>query len=286
MHRKLEHYDKIILQLNPLTDEINTIDNRLITIDIKELTIEYCKQLEQWQLQQIIINKIDKQKNEINLIRKTLNKLIDEQEASQQDINLIKKEIYQFNENLNNIEHTSFKINIQPLLINDNLIEIEEKSDLHSILSLPFKTIDFSEIKSLIIATNDQYLLIHQNLYLYLIDYDFKIIKKLPWHLERIKDICWSSTFHRFILTTENYGICFVYENAISLDNANCFKQEKFHSCTCSNTSLFLTVDDYGSSIMEYHLLPLIELIKQWKSPYTCTKDEYIDSIRYNNAKI
>ncbi|CAF1115485.1 unnamed protein product [Rotaria sordida] len=112
-----------------------------------------------------------------------------------------------------------------------------------------------------------------------------KIIKKLPWHLERIKDICWSSTFHRFILTTENYGICFVYENTISLDNANCFKQEKFHSCTCSNTSLFLTVDDYGSSIMEYHLLPSIELIKQWKSPYTCTKDEYIDSIRYNNEK-
>ncbi|CAF3862871.1 unnamed protein product [Rotaria sordida] len=152
LHLK-EHYDKIILQLNPLTDEINTIDNRLITIDIKELIIEYCKQLEQWrnechktidylfekkykELQQITINKIDKQKNEINLI---------------------KKEIYQFNENLNTIEHTSFKINIQPLLINDNLIEIEEKSDLHSILSLPFKTIDFSEIKSSIIATNDQY---------------------------------------------------------------------------------------------------------------------------------
>ncbi|CAF3019632.1 unnamed protein product [Rotaria sp. Silwood2] len=282
LHLK-EHYDIILAQLNPLTDEINAIDNRLIAIDIKDLIEECRKQLEEWrdkyyktidnlfeqkydELEQMIINKVDKQKDGISLTRRTITKLIEEQEASQQDINLIKTEIHQFNENVNNI--------------------CNKNADLHSVLSSTCKTIDFSGIKSPIIGTNDRYLLFHQNLYLCLIDYNFKIIKKLPWHFERIQDICWSSTLDRFILTTETCGICFVHENTISLDNANCLNNEKFHSCTCSNTSLYLTVDDYASAIIEYRLLPSIEIIKQWKSPDTCTNDEYIDCIRYNNDRL
>ncbi|CAF4670748.1 unnamed protein product, partial [Rotaria sp. Silwood2] len=120
LHLK-EHYDIILAQLNPLTDEINAIDNRLIAIDIKDLIEECRKQLEEWrdkyyktidnlfeqkydELEQMIINKVDKQKDGISLTRRTITKLIEEQEASQQDINLIKTEIHQFNENVNNIE--------------------------------------------------------------------------------------------------------------------------------------------------------------------------------------
>ncbi|CAF3561489.1 unnamed protein product [Rotaria sp. Silwood1] len=302
LHLK-EHNDMVIAQLNPLTDEINTIDNQLMTIDIKESIGECRKKLEEWrnkyyktidnlfeqkykEIEQIVINKIDKQKDEINLTRRTLTKLIQEEEASQQDVDLLKTEIHQLNENLNKIEHISFQINIQPLVIDDHIIQIQEKADLHSVLSLPFKTIDFPGIKSPIIASNDRYLLFHQNLYLCLIDYDYKIIKKLPWYLERIQDICWSSTLDRFILIVESCGICFVHENTISLDNSNCLKKGKFHSCTCSNTSLFLSVDDYMSTIIEYRLLPSIEIIKQWKSPDTCIQDEYIDCIRYNNETL
>jgi hypothetical protein len=37
---------------------------------------------------------------------------------------------------------------------------------------------------------------------------------------------------------------------------------------------------------MEYRLLPAIELVKQWKSPDICAKDEYIYNIRYNNETL
>ena len=76
-----EHNASLISQLNPLTDEINLLDNRLISIDIKTLT-ERSRQ----QLEQIVIEKITKQKNELNFIRIILTKLIEEQE-----IDLLKK---------------------------------------------------------------------------------------------------------------------------------------------------------------------------------------------------
>ena len=59
-----------------------------------------------------------------------------------------------------------------------------------------------------------------------------------------------------------------------------------FYSCTCSETSLFVTTDNHHSTIIEYRLLPSIELIKQWKFPNTCTKNEFISTIRYNNKKL
>lgn len=86
-------------------------------------------------------------------------------------------------------------------------------------------------------------------------------------------------------MLAEDYGICFVQENTISFDNEKIF-DDKFNSCTCSDTSLYLTFGNYGSPILEYRLLPSMELIKQWKSPDTCRKDEYISCIRYNNEKL
>jgi hypothetical protein len=304
LHLK-EHYDKFVSELNPLTDEINLLDNRLITIDIKILTEKSRQQLEQWrnecyqtidrffeekyqELEELIIGKISKQKNELSLIRTILTKLIEEQEASQQEIDLLKTKISQLNENLKNIEHLSIHTTIHPLSIDNNTIEIIENLHFLPTLSSPCKTIDCSQIKSPIIASNEQFLLFHEHSYLCLIDQNFKIIKKLPWNSGQIQDICWSSTINRFILTidNDNCGICFVHDNTISSENTKSLKNEKFHSCTCSNTSLFLSTDHYGSAIMEYRLLPSIELIKQWKSPDICAKDEYIDTIRYNNDQL
>jgi hypothetical protein len=37
---------------------------------------------------------------------------------------------------------------------------------------------------------------------------------------------------------------------------------------------------------MEFSLLPTIELVKQWQSPDTCTRDEVINGIVYNNGTL
>ncbi|CAF3610626.1 unnamed protein product [Rotaria socialis] len=302
LHLK-EHNDAFLSQLNPCADEINSVDYRLVSIDAQVLLQEYHKQLEEWrkasyktidqifeekskELERILIEKIDKQKIEINLVRDTITKLNEEAEASQLDVDLIKTKISRLNENLTNIEQISFKINTYPLIIDNNAVQIEEKKDLQTILSSPFKTIDFTDLGSPIIASNNKYLLLHQNSYLCLIDNEFKIFKKIPWHLKQIHDICWSSALDRFILTTETCGICYVHENSISLQDVECLTRQRFFSCSCSNTSLFLTTDTVGSSIIEFCLLPTIELSRQWQSPDTCTKDEYINRIRYSHGTL
>ncbi|CAF4550519.1 unnamed protein product, partial [Rotaria magnacalcarata] len=151
------------------------------------------------ELQRILIEKIDKQKIEINLVRDTITKLNEEAEASQHDLDLIKTKISRLHENLTSIEQISFKIHTYPLTVDDNAVQIEEKKDLQTILSSPFKTIDFADL---------------------------------------------------------------------------------------SSTSLFLTTDTVGSSIIEFCLLPTVELSRQWKSPDTCTKDEYINRIRYSHETL
>ncbi|CAF4594858.1 unnamed protein product, partial [Rotaria sp. Silwood2] len=55
---------------------------------------------------------------------------------------------------------------------------------------------------------------------------------------------------------------------------------------TCSDTVLFACTNEGASSIMEFTLFPAIELIKEWKYPLTCTKDEIINDIIYNNENL
>jgi hypothetical protein len=85
LHLK-EHYDTYISQLDPLTDEINSLGNRLIEIYMKLLIEKSRQQLEEWRdqcyqiidrffarksqkLEQIILDKIHQQNQEISFIR-------------------------------------------------------------------------------------------------------------------------------------------------------------------------------------------------------------------------
>lgn len=132
------------------------------------------------ELEEILFKKIHRQNSDINSIRTALTKFNQEQEVSQKEIDVLKTQIQQINENLNDIEYTSVQTNIHPLVLDNNLIEINENKDPSSILSLPFKTIEDLNIKSPIIASNDHLLLIHQQSYLCLINDQLEIIKKLP----------------------------------------------------------------------------------------------------------
>ena len=135
------------------------------------------------------------------------------------------------------------------------------------------------------IASNEQYLLMHQDPYLCLIDQDSKIIKQNFWNNGWIRDMCWSSTLYRFIIIT-NDNIYFVNEKLeyIRLLKEN-IKQIWF-SCTCSDESLYLSTCEWGSSIYELNLLSPIDLVQQWKSPLICQNYEGINDIKYNNETL
>jgi hypothetical protein len=83
-----------------------------------------------------------------------------------------------------------------------------------------------------------------------------------------------------------HYEVYLIDANAMLIQRIETILRRNWWSCTCSNTSLFLSTYEHGSSIMEFSFQPSIELIKEWKSPLTCHKDEFIKDIVYNNQTI
>ncbi|CAF1090783.1 unnamed protein product [Rotaria sordida] len=289
-------------QLNPLADSINALNHQFNTLCIHETTCDYHKKLEQWRLDcykkidqffeekcqefdQLVADILNKQRDKLTNIQSDISKLIHNKEITQQDIELFTSNISQLDDELKKIEHTNIQFNISPLIINDTLIYLrktnEKQIDL-SILSSIYKEIKYPPESYCPLACNDRLLLIHQAPNLCFMDTEMVIIKQILWSHDAIRDICWSSTLNRFIIIEEN-NIFLVNENTMSIENVETIEKRRWFSCTCSDTYLFLTTGVRGSSIVEFRLSPLITAMKEWKSPNTCTKDEFINGIVYKN---
>lgn len=132
------------------------------------------------------------------------------------------------------------------------------------------------------LASNDRFLIIHKESNLYLIDQELTVAKHSAWSHGNIYSICWSSTLARFIIISGE-TIFFLDERTLLVEKAQIDQNHKWGSCTCSNANLYITTWESGSSIMEYALPSPIQLVKQWKSPVTCSDQEIIQDIGYNN---
>jgi hypothetical protein len=133
-------------------------------------------------------------------------------------------------------------------------------------------------------ASNNKYLLIDQYPNLYLLDKNLTIVNQYQWKYNNICDICWSSILNKFIIITQN-KVCLIDENLTSIEHIRSIKGEKWWSCTCSNTSLYITPNERDTSIFQFNLSSF-ELIKQWKSSYSGEQDEYIYDITYQHEKL
>ncbi|CAF3711329.1 unnamed protein product [Rotaria sp. Silwood1] len=358
-----EHNDLLNAQLNPLIDEVNSLGDRLKTVDIQEKTRQCRQKLEQWridchqqidsvfekkcqqlnqlveekvekqrqevtriqsklseliqktrecrqkleqwridchqqidsffeekrkQLNQLVEKKVEKQRQEITRIQSKLSELIREQEATRQDIDILTSTISHLQNKMSNIEQSSIHINIRPLVIDTNCIRIND-TNYHgfdsSILSPIYKTINCADGTFRALASNDQYLLFHDAPNLCLLDQNLTVVRKNLWDHGNIFDMCWSSTLKQFIVIEQN-DIYLVNENTMSIERIETIKKEKWMSCTCSDTSLFLSTRVYGSSILEFSLLPAINLIRELKYPDSCMETELITCIEYNNETL
>ncbi|CAF3418067.1 unnamed protein product [Rotaria sp. Silwood1] len=300
-----EHNALLISQLNPLTDEINALGYRLQTLNIQETIQNGRLKLEQWrqdcyqkidsyfeqkcqELDQLVNETVHQQQDELNRIQLKITELINEQETTGEDIDLLKSTIHQLELSMNNIEQTWFTINTRPLLLDNKYVLImklaEHEFDL-STLSPVYKTIDRSDESVRLLMCNDRYLLMHQHPNLCLFDRELNLVKQTLWSYGEIQDMCWSSTLDRFILLGEN-NIFLVDENTMSINNVLSIDGRDLISCTCSDTVLFASTNERASSIMEFKLIPTIELIGEWKHPLTCDKDETICDIVYNNGNL
>jgi hypothetical protein len=300
-----EHNDLLNSELNPLTDEINVLGERLTTLDTKDILGDCHQKLEQWrkdchkkiddfvekkhqELERLIADKLYKQQEEVTHIRSKLAVLIRDQEATHEDIDTLTSTIRRLEKEMNKIEETCFSVDTRPLLIDDTAVHVKEiyaQKFNSAALSTVYKTIQRSPKSSITLASNGRLLLIHQKPNLCFLDPELTIVKQVLWPHDSVYDMCWSSKLNRFIvIVTDN--IFLVDENTMSIESIQTVEKRNWFSCTCFDNQLFLSTYEWGSSIMEVTLSPTITFIKEWKSPITCTMNECIHDIKYNNETL
>jgi hypothetical protein len=300
-----EHNDLLNSQLNPLTDEINVLGERLKTLNTKDILVSCHQKLEKWrvdcyknidhfvekkyqELDRLIAEKLDQQQEEITHIRSKLAELIRDQEATHEDIDTLTSTIRRLEKEMNKIEETCFSVDTRPLLIDNTVVHVKEinAQEFNSAaLSSIYKTIQYQTGSYRVLASNDRLLLIHQKPNLCFLNSELTIVKQVLWPYDVINDMCWSSTLNSFIVIVKG-NIFLVDENTMSIESVQTVEKRNWCSCTCFNDQLFLSTSVWGSSIVELSLLPSIAIIKKWKSPITCTMDEFIDGIVGRNETL
>ncbi|CAF4684528.1 unnamed protein product, partial [Rotaria sp. Silwood2] len=208
-----EHNDLIHSQLNPLVDEINTLHNQMSALNVDEV-IDKCRQkLDKWrhdchtvinyfyeekcqELQQRCVQQAGQKQKKIHQLKLKTNELIQEQEATYDDIFSLKATINDMKRDVNQFEENGFIVDVHPLIINQNLVYIKELTlnelDI-STLSSPYRSIDCFNNKSTVLANNNQFLLLDQYPNLCLFNKELTLLKQTPWEYDRILDMCWSS---------------------------------------------------------------------------------------------
>ncbi|CAF0805802.1 unnamed protein product [Adineta steineri] len=304
-----EHFDDHDHSFNSLLKSLNTkvknFDDRLEDLTNEEL-IENCyEKLDKWrddsyktidrlyekkcqEIKQRFHDNLNQRQEKITELQTKITDLLQEEDISRQSINLLIVDVENLEEEMNKLEQTIFHINIHPLILENKSIMIEEINTTHfnlTQISYPYHIIDCSNKLSKPTASNEQYLLMYRMHNLHLINRELLPIKQIAWPHGRIWDMCWSSTLNRFIVMA-HFEVYLIDENTMSIERIETILRRNWWSCTCSDTSLYLSTYEQGTSIMEFSLQPSIELIKEWKSPLICHKHEYIKDIVCNNQTI
>jgi FtsZ-binding cell division protein ZapB len=298
-----EHDDAINSQVHPLVDEINTVADQFLKINIDDVIGNCRRKLDIWredchtlidqfyeekceELRQRCVEKITKQQKEIDEIKAKINKLVRENEAIYEDIPSLKANVNDLKRDVKQFEEKAIIVDVHPLTIKQDLVYIEEWSSNEidiSTLPPPFQTIDCSHF---LLASNRQFLLLYQHPNLCLFDRDLTLVKQSPWEHDAIWEICWSSTLNSFIIISSEQELFLVDENLTSIQPIETIEKKKWLSFTCSDSILFLSTNGVGSNIFEFNLLSSFRLIKQWKSPESCEFNEIIYNIAYNNETL
>ena len=294
-------------QLKPLMNEIQNLDKQIQSSNRMKL-IGNCRiKLDQWrenahqmidrfyqdkcqELDQRSLDKLEEQRAQLNQIRAKVNEVLrQQQETNEEQSNAMPTTLQEIQQDLKAIEDTHFQVEIRPLTIEKNEILIEEiqpnecrLSDLRN----PFRAIDCSGEWGPVLAKNNRYLLIDRHPNLCLVNLQLEIVKQSPWKFDFIRDMTWSSALNSFIVTTRSREIYLVHENTLATELIQTIAEQDWSSCTCSETSLYLTARREGTNIFQFNLSPSFELIKRWKPPHSCKQYEIILNSEYQNNKL
>jgi hypothetical protein len=298
-------HDYLNSKLTLLSDEIDSFDRQLLGIDLKKYTQNSNDRLQQWrfdsykvidqyceqkyrEIEQHLMKIITLKRENIEQIRTNMLDLVQKRQMTLNLIESLTSNLRSIENDLTDIDQKHLTIHASPLILDRNLIQIEEITieDFNlTELTPTIKTIDYSHQGLYPIASNNQYLLIHRQPNLCLIDRNLKILKQVPWNHAQIFDICWSSALSKFFIVTLNQIYIFDTD-IISIERVETTQKLHWLSCTCSDTSLFLSTNEKGSSICEFNLLNSLQSAKRWETPDTCSKDERIHDMYYNKGTL
>ena len=298
--------EKVNSQLNPLVDQINTLSAQLITLNVQELTSNCREKLDQWrenccsminqiyerkcqELNRRCTKRIDLLQTEIDQIRTKMVKLMSEQEVIPDDVEILTWNIDDVKRKFQHIKKNCFEIDFQPIHFDEDLISIKEGKTYQlnlSNLSKAYRNLTCTDQSWPAMISNDRFLLIDQYPNLFLFNQDLKLVQQIPWLYGFIRNICWSSILASFIVINNEKQIFLIKESSFTIERIHKIEEQSWWSCTCSDTSLFLTNTTMGTNIYQFDLLSSFQLIKRWKPPNSCKQSEYIDDIKYINGTL
>ncbi|CAF0813322.1 unnamed protein product [Rotaria sordida] len=298
-------HDYLNSKLNLLVNEIDTFDKQLLAVDLRKYIQNSSDKLQQWrfdsyktidqycdqkyrEIEQYMIKIINQKRENIEQIRINMLELVQKRRMTLELIESLTSNLRIVETEMNDIDQKYLSFRTTPLILNQDLIYIDELSieefDLNSLISV-YKTIDYTRQGLNPIASNNQYLLIHREPNLCLIDRNLRIKKQTLWNHGQILDMCWSSALEKFFLITLNQIYIFDV-NTISIERVDATQKLHWLSCTCSDQSLFLSTNEKGSSICEFNLLNSFQAAKRWESPDTCSRDERIHDMIFNKGTL
>lgn len=305
-----EHDDLLNGQVEPLADNINQLVDRLQHFNINSSIQPVRFRLDQWKQSafQSIENIYQQKLNEINQffnkelenlrqqtekIQKNVLELIREQNATNEQIEYFISTLQNIEKQINYFENESIDINIQPLIVNENLIyfnlekpvvvAVDDDDNNELILSPVIEKLSSTQNNCDCIASNDTYILLHRHPILCLYDKNFNLIKQTYPYTDLILiDISWISTLNRFAILT-NDDVFILNEINMILEKSNIPRRTNghWHNITCSLNSIYLTAYKWGTVIYKYSIQSF-ELDQRWKTPLTCSTDETIDHFIHN----
>ena len=262
-----EHYDLPNSQLNYFVDDINTLADQLLLLNI-EINDKSHKKLDKWrddcytminnyyeekyeELQQRYTERVEKYGKEIDQIKEKINEFMRGEEVTHEDIPTLKASINNMKRDIKQFEEKSIIVDIHPLTIKKDLIQIEKCTSNEveiSTLPPPFRTINCSNSNNFTIASNNRYLLMDQHPNLYLYDKELTIVEEFPWNNGCITDMCWSSTLDSFIIITEKHGVFLINADITLIEPIETIGKTKWLLCTCSDASLYLLTNPRSST--------------------------------------
>ncbi|CAF2805445.1 unnamed protein product [Rotaria sp. Silwood2] len=202
----------------PLVVEVNEMNNELHKLTLKNLLHSSYKKLDEWrkkshqmiemyftektkELDLYINEKVKNLKNNFNEIYAKINSFVNEKETTHEQINLLTFEIQGLHKDINKIKNNDFQIQINSLILDENLINFDQSFHA-SILPPVYRVIDRNEESFTPLATDNQFLLLHHEGTLLLVDEELTTPKQIPWNHGPIYDMCYSSALKRlkFIL--------------------------------------------------------------------------------------